>query len=130
MEERNIKVSFEKAKEWYNSNNPTLKELALQAFKEKELARPTYSEIYSMTLKEEIAFTDIEKMLRVLAFFFKKSTDQFEANSQKYFIAYNTYGEWTVLKHLSVMYPGIPYFAREEDAKEALKIFEEALNKK
>ena len=73
MEERNIKVSFEKAKEWYNSNNPTLKELALQAFKEKELARPTYSEIYSMTLKEEIAFTDIEKMLRVLAFFYRKS---------------------------------------------------------
>ena len=129
MEDRNIKVSFEKAKEWYDSNNPILKELALQAFKERELKRPTYSEIYSMTLKEEIAFTDIEKMLRVLAFFYRKSTDQFEANSQKYFIAYNTYGEWTVLKHLSVMYPGIPYFAREEDAKEALKIFEEALNK-
>ena len=37
MEERNITVTLEKAKEWYNSGDATLKEIALQAFNEKEL---------------------------------------------------------------------------------------------
>jgi hypothetical protein len=37
MEERNIKISLEKAREWYNSGNESLKEVALQAFKESEL---------------------------------------------------------------------------------------------
>ena len=45
METRNIKVSLFKAKEWYISNNPTLRELALQAFTEKELNKLSYSEI-------------------------------------------------------------------------------------
>lgn len=37
MKERNITVTLNKAKEWYNSNNATLKEVALQAFSEEEL---------------------------------------------------------------------------------------------
>ena len=35
--ERSIKVSLEKAREWYNSGNESLREVALQAFKEEEL---------------------------------------------------------------------------------------------
>ena len=35
--ERNITITLEKAREWYNSNNKTFKELALQAFNQKEL---------------------------------------------------------------------------------------------
>lgn len=35
--ERNVKISLEKAKEWYDSGNESLKEVALQAFKESEL---------------------------------------------------------------------------------------------
>lgn len=38
MEERNIAVTLDKAKEWFNSGNATLRELALQAFSKKELA--------------------------------------------------------------------------------------------
>ena len=37
MEERNIKVSLDTAKEWYNGSDETLKQLALQAYKEEEL---------------------------------------------------------------------------------------------
>lgn len=37
MEERNVKVTLLKAKEWYNSNNEILKKIALQAFSEEEL---------------------------------------------------------------------------------------------
>lgn len=36
--ERNIAITLEKAKEWYNSDNISLKEVALQAFSEEELA--------------------------------------------------------------------------------------------
>lgn len=35
--ERNVKISLEKAREWYNSGNESLREVALQAFKESEL---------------------------------------------------------------------------------------------
>ena len=37
MEERNIAVTLDKAKEWYQSGSATLKEIALQAFNENEL---------------------------------------------------------------------------------------------
>lgn len=35
--ERNISITLEKAQEWYNSGNDSLKEIALQAFNENEL---------------------------------------------------------------------------------------------
>ncbi len=35
--ERNITITLEKAREWYNSDNNSLKEVALQAFSEDEL---------------------------------------------------------------------------------------------
>jgi hypothetical protein len=37
METRNISLTLEKAKEWYNSNSADLKEVALQAYSEQEL---------------------------------------------------------------------------------------------
>ena len=37
MKERNITISLEKAVEWYNSGNDSLKEIALQAFSRDEL---------------------------------------------------------------------------------------------
>ena len=37
MEERNITITIDKARKWYNSENDTLKEIALQAFNENEL---------------------------------------------------------------------------------------------
>lgn len=40
MKERNIKVSFEEARNWYNSENQTLRRLALQTYTEKELSEP------------------------------------------------------------------------------------------
>lgn len=37
MKERNITVTLDKAKEWFNSGNATLREVALQAFNKDEL---------------------------------------------------------------------------------------------
>lgn len=44
MNTRNVSVTLEKAREWYNSGNVTLKEVALQAFKEDEL-KPNFKDI-------------------------------------------------------------------------------------
>lgn len=43
--ERNITITLEKAKEWYNSGNTSLKEVALQAFNEKELTAFDFTKI-------------------------------------------------------------------------------------
>lgn len=45
MDERTIKVSLQKAREWYNSNNESLKEIALQAFPEKTLICKSFYDI-------------------------------------------------------------------------------------
>jgi hypothetical protein len=42
MEERIVKLSLDKAKEYYNSNNEALKSIALQAFTEEELVESEY----------------------------------------------------------------------------------------
>ena len=39
MEKRNVTVTLDKAREWFNSGNESLKEVALQAFNKDELAR-------------------------------------------------------------------------------------------
>ena len=45
MKERNITVTLNKAKEWFNSGNATLKEIALQAFSKEELNRFDFTKI-------------------------------------------------------------------------------------
>ena len=45
MKERNITITLEKAREWYNSGNATLKEVALQAFSKEELNRFDFTKI-------------------------------------------------------------------------------------
>ena len=45
MKERNVTVTLDKAKEWFNSGNATLKEIALQAFSKEELNRFDFTKI-------------------------------------------------------------------------------------
>ena len=45
MEKRNITVTLNKAKEWFNSGNATLKEIALQSFSEEELTTFDFTKI-------------------------------------------------------------------------------------
>ena len=40
----------------------------------------------------------------------------------------NSYDGWTIIKHSSVLYPGIAYYLREKDAREALEIFLKEMN--
>lgn len=45
MESRNVTLTLEKAREFYNSDNDALKEIALQAFTKEELTTPKYTDI-------------------------------------------------------------------------------------
>lgn len=45
METRNVTLTLQKAKEFYNSGNAALKEVALQAFTKEELTTPKYTNI-------------------------------------------------------------------------------------
>ena len=121
METRNIKVSLFKAKEWYISNNPTLKELALQAFTKNELDPLTYKQISEVV--EKLSISKEEEVIKTLAEYYRKPSDVFTSAKDKWFIGKTTYDGWVVVKHSSVMYTGISYFLREKDAKEALGIF-------
>ena len=48
MESRNISLTLEKAREWYNSGNADLKEVALQAYTEDELKIPEWQKIKTL----------------------------------------------------------------------------------
>ena len=56
--ERNITITLEKAKEWYNSGNTSLKEVALQAFDEKELTAFDFTRI--RTFKDACEALDLD----------------------------------------------------------------------
>lgn len=58
METRNVAVTLKKAKEWYNSNNSTLREVALQAF--------TADELKSTDFKSIRNFADVQEALGII----------------------------------------------------------------
>ena len=128
MEIRNVKVTLEKAKEWYKSGNSTLIEIALQAFTEKEIKKLTFSEISELVGPCNL-FNREEIILKTLAEYYKKPFDKFYADQDKYFIAKSGYDIWGVIKHATVLYPGLAYYIREKDAKEALEIFLDEIKK-
>ena len=126
MEVRTIKIALDKAKEWYFSEDPILKELALQAFTKNELDPLTYKQISEVV--EKLSISKEEEVIKTLAEYYKKPSDVFTSAKDKWFIGKTTYDGWVVVKHSSVMYTGISYFLREKDAREALGIFLKEMN--
>lgn len=126
METRSIKITLDKAKEWYFSGGPILKELALQAFTRNELDPLTYKQIAEVVEKPSISKEEL--VIKTLAEYYRKPSDVFTAAKDKWFIGKTTYDGWVVVKHSSVMYTGISYFLREKDAREALGIFLKEMN--
>lgn len=74
METRNVTLTLKKAKEFYNSGNAALKEVALQAFTQEELTPPKYTDIKSfkdackaLNLSDDLVSYDITLMNRAEA---------------------------------------------------------------
>lgn len=135
MEERNVKVSLEKAREWYKSDG-TLKEIALQAFTKDELEElPKWEEIFTLVLKstpscmvvptKELRKWAVIHKLAIIAEYLNEDwkPDWTDNNKAKYYIFKNfqlkeiqiaavTYscGHWHI------------YFKTKELAEKAIKI--------
>lgn len=148
IKERNIKVSFEEARNWYNSENQTLRILALQAYTEKELNEPQSLEevlealgIQSLHLnmklsKEMGVEIGSELPLHIkLALIAKYFNDKWEPDvtKTKYFLAKTHYSydltnsikldnNYCIGTHERVMYPGVVYFQKQEDVRKAYEI--------
>lgn len=63
METRNIKITLEKAIEWYNSDNNTLKDIALQAFSKEELTAFDFTKI--KTFEDALAILQYSKYEKI-----------------------------------------------------------------
>lgn len=104
MEERYITISFEKAKEWYNSNNSSLKEVALQAFDKEELEQIDLKELidlllscsYELTATQKVQLESLRnrkditkisapKLLRILAVYFNAGFWKKKEGEEGYF---------------------------------------------
>ena len=92
MEKRNIQISLEEAREWYNSGNSFKKELALKVYGEEELSSLNYYNIFDEVYNSE-EYTKIGekvhtyKQLLVVATYFNsifKKEDRFQYVLSKY----------------------------------------------
>lgn len=150
IEKRAIKVSLAEAKEWYNSGNSTLRTLALQVYTKEELAEPkTFEEIYekigTRTVCLEVAEVSFyneelkkeclrDLKLKIIALYFNSLHSK--VDNKRYFIAkespnqgilslYKLRNYYCIAYHINVVYPGLVYFNRAEDAKKAFEMLKE-----
>ena len=82
MEERNITVTLDKAREWFNSGNATLREIALQAFSKNELVC-NFKNITTFQKACEVLGLNYGEMLHItmnIATISKASVAMFELN--------------------------------------------------
>ena len=155
MEKRNITISLEEAREWYNGENQTLRKLALQAYTEKELSEPqNFNEVLkslgiqsiNIGMKmngKEVSSVEIgnELPIHIKLMFIAKyfnGTWKPEINKTKYFLAKTHYSydipysiklenNFCIGTHERVMYPGIVYFQKQEDVRKAYKMLKDEL---
>ena len=141
-EVRTLQIDLKTAREWYRGDNVALKQLSLKVFSKEELDLPAVkelvdeilgsSEIYKLTTIQKIQLKAIQqrkgennisalKKLRILALYYNKGWTKGSIGTG-YFISKDNCGEWKVIKHDKVNYPGVPYFKKEEDAKRAISI--------
>lgn len=142
MEKRNIKVTLDQAIEWFNSGNETLRTLALTIYTEEELTLnrnyifsrvkdTTATLIPSVDDKRFLALADLAVIAKYFNGDWKKTannTGYFLGQSSREFTYDSTDIKGTsitnlgIVKHDTMMYPGIVYFKEEKDILKAIKI--------
>lgn len=137
-ETRNIKVTLEQAMEWYNSDNSTLRTLALSAYTEDELkfnlkyiSNKVYSTCFCiMVPADEAGKYNTLADLAIIAKFFNGSWKK-TTNNTGYFLGnfnagcgpvVDTCNGVGVYQHNTVQYAGVVYFKNQEDAIKAVKV--------
>lgn len=155
MEKRNITVSLEEAREWYNGENQILRKLALQAYTEAELNEPqTFKEVlkslgiqsFGLNMRmdgKEVSSVEIGneltlhiKLMLIAKYF--NGTWKPEMDKTKYFLGRTPYSYdvpnsakldngYYIGIHARVKCPGIVYFQKEEDVKKAYQMIKDEL---
>lgn len=142
MEARNISVTLEQAREWYNSGNSTLRTLALNAYTESELMGYDYikqlvkREATSVIVPEgEVKKINVYSRLAIVAKYFNGSWNKTTRNTGYFLGNYSTScgpvvdtcNGVGVYQHNIVQYAGVIYFKNQEDAIKAVKILGESV---
>lgn len=142
MEARNISVTLEQAREWYNSGNSTLRTLALNAYTESELMGYDYikqlvkREATSVIVPEgEVKKINVYSRLAIVAKYFNGSWNKTTRNTGYFLGNYSTScgpvvdtcNGIGVYQHNMVQYAGVIYFKNQEDAIKAVKILGESV---
>lgn len=154
MEKRNITVSLEEAKSWYNGENQTLRKLALQAYTEAELSEPqNFKEVLeslgvqslNVGMKvngKEVSSVEIGNELAIhikLMFIAKYFNGTWKPEDKiKYFLAKGPCSYvfpnniklgngYYIGTHETVAYPGIVYFQKQEYVRKAYEMLKDEL---
>lgn len=117
MKSRQITLTLEKAKEWYNSGNADLREIALQAFTEKELTTENFKSVKTFyeacqTLGISISATDavISTMENQIPNYTKASIAMYKLNIIRQALNKGHKMEFT---KGTIYYPYIPFVTKE-----------------
>ena len=142
MEKRNIQISLEEAREWYNSGDSFKKELALKAYNEVELSVNNYPNILALLKDEDKAYNTVKaeiyrKLLNIATYY--NGLYPIEKDSKTHLPIYYTItaeNKWTAFnKHKSLYLNKSTRtseyeitFNSEEAAKKAIDILGNELN--
>lgn len=132
METRNISVTLEQAREWYNSGNDTLRTLALNAYTKEEL-EPNYNLIESQVDHQVCVCSCVPRgegrkfqvlaKLAIIAKYYNKDWKKTNSNIGYFLWKYNSVSSPISIYTSSLtQYAGVVYFKNYEDAVKALKI--------
>lgn len=131
METRNISVTFEQAREWYNSGNDTLRTLALNAYTKDELELDYNSidlEVDQICTcvcipKYEGKKFQVLAKLATIAKYYNKDWKKTNSNIGYFIRKYNKVNSPISIYTSSIeQYAGVVYFKNYEDAVKALQI--------
>ena len=142
MKKRNIQISLEEAKEWYNSGNSFKRELALKVYNEVELSISTYSDVRASLRNTDIADSIAKgevyrKLLNVAKCFNSAYNIEYDSHSRlpiyytitkKWESAYFTKHKDFVINKILCKSPYEIVFNSEEAAKRAIDILGNELN--
>ena len=136
MEKRNISISLEKAREWYEGRNIILKQLALEAYSEEELKKEiTYSDILDKLRRSNKLITSPIYNSNIAL----GNIGKIGVLNKLYIIATYFNGDWVPSLGIDNYYIGkgirtikiacnncilssVPYFKNKEDAQKALEM--------
>ena len=133
METRNISVTLEQAIKWYNSENATLRELALNAYTKEELEL-NYNLIESQVDRQVCVCSCVPRgegrkfqvlaKLAIIAKYYNKDWKKTACNTGYFIGNYNNGNSPAIdiYTNSNAQYTGVVYFKNYKDAAKAIEI--------